>query len=131
MEIKKSTLRWVIPVVIVTAVLGAVLISSAEKKNKEERTIQELRNDIEREYRNLKNSFYYYAEIACDWDYSQSTREHATKKMYELTGLYWHNGWRIYPPNEMKEKISERKSEIEKALRLKASENVRAALLGE
>lgn len=135
MEIKKSTLQWAIPVVIVVAILGAVLISSAIEKSKEERARQELRDDIERridrEYRNLKSSFDHYAEIACDWDYSESTREHAAKKMYELTGLYWHNGWSIYLPREMKEKISERKSEIKQILRAKASEKVRSELLGE
>lgn len=135
MEIKKSTLQWAIPVVIVVAILGAVLISSAIEKSKEERARQELRDDIERridrEYRNLKSSFDHYAEIACDWDYSESTREHAAKKMYELTGLYWHNGWSIYLPREMKEKISERKSEIKQILRAKASEKVRSELLGD
>lgn len=135
MEIKKSTLQWAIPVFIVFAILGAVLISSAVEKNKEERARQELREDIERridrEYKNLKSSFDHYAEIACDWDYSESTREHAAKKMYELTGLYWHNGWSIYLPREMKEKISERKSEIKQILRAKASEKVRSELLGD
>lgn len=135
MEIKKSTLRWAIPVAIVVAILAIVVISSSVKKHKEERARQELRDDIERridrEYRSLKSSFERYAETACDWDYSESTREHAAKKMYELTGITWHDGWRIYMPSEMREKISERKSDIEIALRARASKNVSKELLGE
>lgn len=135
MEIKKSTLRWTIPVVIAVAIIGTVIVSSSIKKNKEERERQEVRDDIERridrEYRSLKSSFDHYAETACDWDYSQTTREHAAKKMYELTGMYWHNGWSIYMPSEMREKIQERKSDIERTLQDKARENVRKELLGE
>ena len=135
MVIKKSTLRIAIPIFLVAIIVGAIVISSRVKKNKEERARQELKDDIDRridrEYRSLKSSFDYYAEIACDWEYSQSSREHATKKMYELTGIKWHNGWSIYMPKEMKEKITERKTEIEQALRSKASDNVWKELLGE
>lgn len=135
MEIKKSTLRWAIPVFLVIAVIGTIAVSSSIKKSKEERARQEVRDDIERridrEYRSLKSSFDHYAETACDWDYSQSTREHAAKKMYELTGMFWHNGWSIYLPGEMKEKIEERKADVDRALREKAADNVRRELLGE
>lgn len=135
MKIKKSTLRWAIPALLVIAVLGTIVVSSSVKKSKEERARQEVRDDIERridrEYRSLKSRFDHYAETACDWDYSESTREHAAKKMYELTGLLWHNGWRTYMPIEMKEKIEERKDQIDRALRAKAAENVKRELLGE
>lgn len=135
MEVKKSTLRWTILALLVIAVISTIVVSSSVKKSKEERERQEVRDDIERridrEYRSLKSSFDHYAETACDWDYSESTREHAAKKMYELTGMYWHNGWSIYFPSEMKEKIKERKDEVDRALRAKAIENVRRELLGE
>ena len=133
MVIKKSTLLFAIPVLIIAITIGTIAITSKVKKNKEERARQELKEDVERridlEYRNLKSSFDYYAEIACDWDYSKSTREHAAKEMHELTGIIWHDGWSIYMPNEMKVKITERKTDIDQALRIKASENVWKELL--
>lgn len=134
MEIKKTTLFWAIPVAIAAIVIGAIVISSAVEKNKKERAQQELRDDIERridrEYRSLKSSFDYYAEIACDWDRSDYSRDHAAKKMYELTDIIWNDGWRSYRPYEMKEKIRERKTEIEQSLRSKARQKVRNEYLG-
>ena len=134
MEIKKTTLFWAIPVAIAAIVIGAIVISSAGEKNKKERAQQELRDDIERridrEYRSLKSSFDYYAEIACDWDRSDYSRDHAAKKMYELTDIIWNDGWRSYRPYEMKEKIRERKTEIEQSLRSKARQKVRNEYLG-
>lgn len=133
MVIKKSIIRFSIPVLIVAVIIGSIAIISKVKKSKEERARQELIEDIERkidrEYRSLKSSFDYYAEIACDWDYSNSTREHAAKKMHELTGFIWHDGWSIYLPNEMKAKIYERKTEIDQALRVKATDNIWKELL--
>ena len=133
MEIKKTTLLWSILVAVVAIIIGAVLISSKVKENKKERARQELRDDIERridrEYRNLKSSFDYYAEIACDWDRSDYSRDHAAKKMYELTGITWHDGWRTYMPSEMKIKISERSFDIKQSLRSKAKEKVRKEYL--
>ena len=129
MEIKKTTLFWAIPVAIAAIIIGAIVISSAVEKNKKERAQQEFRDDIERridrEYRSLKSSFEYYAEIACDWDRSDYSRDHAAKKMYELTDIIWNDGWRTYRPYEMKEKIQERKTEIEQSLRSKARQKVR------
>lgn len=134
MEIKKTTLFWAIPVAIAAIIIGAIAISSAVEKNKKERAQQEFRDDIERridrEYRSLKSSFEYYAEIACDWDRSDYSRDHAAKKMYELTDIIWNDGWRTYRPYEMKEKIQERKTEIEQSLRSKARQKVRNEYLG-
>lgn len=133
MEIKKTTLLWSIPIVVVVIIIGVVVISSKVKDNKKERARQELRDDIDRridrEYRNLKSSFDYYAEIACDWDRSEYSRDHAAKKMRELTDISWHDNSGIsvipYVPSEMKRKISEKSSEIKQALRSKAREKVR------
>lgn len=137
MEIKKSTIRWVLPIAIVAIVLCAISSSVIIKKNKEKREQQEIRDDIQRrldrEYRNLKKDFNYYAEIACDWDNSLSYRRRAAGKMYQLTGISWldDGGFDICTPSVMRARIEDEKDAIDIGLRLKASENIEKELLGE
>lgn len=134
MIVKKTTLYWVIPTLIVLLTAGTLIITSAQKKKNEERERQVFRESIERsidrEYRHLKSEFDHYAEITCDWDYSDDFRDRAARKMYELTGITWHNGWHTYYPSEMRDKIAERQDDVRRALQSKATENVRNELLG-
>ena len=128
MEIKKSTLRLAIPIVIVLTIISVVAISSAVKKSKEDRERQEFRADIERaidrEYRSLKREFDYYAESYFD-SYSSYAREHALGKMRQLTGLFRSSSY------ISRHEIEMQKDEIDKALRAKATDNVINGMLGE